>query len=229
LRRDRIENAVNVIGATERIRPPLRTCRATGLGRPAVRGACATLLVAAAAWWWQAGIIAAQQPPPSSVANEYTVKAVFLYSFGRYVQWPEKAFSSAQDPFVIGVLGEDPFAGALEEIAAKKTVQDRRIVVRRFASAEEYRPPCHILFVSRSLAVGQQAAVIKKTADQAVLVVGETPGFAEWGGAANFFIDGDRVRFEINADAARRADLHMDAKLLSLGKPVGVQRPKTSN
>jgi hypothetical protein len=96
--------------------------------------------------------------------------------------------------------------------------------VRRFASVEDYRQPCHILFVSRSLTGVQQAALIAKTEGKPVLVVGETPGMAERGAIANFFVDGDYIRFELNVDTARRAQLRMDAKLLSLGKLVGAKR-----
>ena len=163
-----------------------------------------------------------------SLSSEYTVKAVFLYSFGRYVQWPETTFKNTADPFVIGVAGEDSFGGALDEIAAKKTIQERRIVVRRFASPDEYRQPCHILFVSRVLSDEQQAALVAKTQGKPVLVAGESPGFAERGAVVNFIVDGDRIRFELNVNTARQAQLRMDAKLLSLGKPVGTQRPAAS-
>ena len=92
----------------------------------------------------------ATAPPPAS-PSEYTVKAVFLYSFGRFVQWPAKTFANDSEPFVIGMAGEDPFGRALDEIAAKKTIQDRHIAIRRFAAPDDYRGPCQILFVSRSL------------------------------------------------------------------------------
>lgn len=156
--------------------------------------------------------------------NEYTVKAVFLYSFGRYVQWPEAAFASASEPFVIGILGEDAFDGALDEIAAKKTIQGRPIVVQRFAALPDYRPPCHILFVSRSVSADEQAALLGQNATQPVFIVGETPGYAERGANANFFVDGERIRFELNVQTARHAQLRMDAKLLSLGKAVSASQ-----
>jgi hypothetical protein len=166
----------------------------------------------------------AEPAQPPTLSNEYTVKAVFLYSFGRYTEWPAKSFQSRSEPFVIGIVGQDAFGSTLDDIAAKKTIQDRRIVVRRFATADQFVPPCHILYVSRSLSPDQQAALLKKTRAAAVLVVGETPGFAEGGGSVNFVVDGDRVRFEINLEAARRSQLRMDAKLLNLGKPVNSQQ-----
>ena len=180
-------------------------------------------------WYSPAGPARAQQAETETHHNESTIKAVFLYSFGRYTKWPENTFKNASEPFVIGIVGEDSFGGELDELASKKTIHERKIVVRRFATPDEYKQPCHILFVSHSIPVDQQTALIKKTQGTAMLVVGETPGFVENGGGANFFTDGDRIRFEINVESARRSQLRMDAVLLNLGKPVGSQKTETSN
>jgi hypothetical protein len=171
-------------------------------------------------WWSEPSFVRAQEPESTDVPKEHTVKAVFLYSFGRYVEWPKTAFATPKAPFVIGILGEDWFGGALDEIAKRRTIQGRKIVIKRFATPEAYKGPCHILFVSRSLTADQQKAVIAKTAGKPVFVVGETPGFAEHGGTANFFADADRIAIEINTDAVRRAQLRVDARLLSLAKRV---------
>ena len=120
-----------------------------------------------------------------------------------------RRLGNATDPFVIGIVGEDSFGNVLKEIAAKKTIQDRRIEIRRFAAPDDYRSTCQILFVSRSLTADQQAAILKKTEGSPVLVVGETPGFAEKGATINFYAEDDRIRFEINAEAARKAQLHL--------------------
>ncbi|MEN6459424.1 MAG: YfiR family protein [Thermoguttaceae bacterium] len=179
--------------------------------------------------WCDVANANAQEPPAESLHNEYDLKAVFLYTFGRYIEWPATAFANASAPFVIGVVGEDSFAGALDTIAKKKTIQRRRIVIRRFTSPADYAQPCQILFVSRSLTAEQRAAVLAKTQKESVFVVGEVSGFAEQGAMANFVVEGDRVRFEINVDAARRAQLRMDAKLLSLGIPVSGVKAAYSN
>jgi hypothetical protein len=165
----------------------------------------------------------AQQPEPAAQPKDYEVKAAYLYGFGRYIDWPENAFHKSSDPFVIGVVGEDPIVGALEEISAKRKIHRRKIVVRKLASADDFKPPCQILFVGHSVPPEQQAALIKKTQGLPMLVVGEAPGFAENGGGANFITEGDRVQFEINVESARRSRLRMDAQLLKRGKPVGLQ------
>jgi hypothetical protein len=181
--------------------------------------------IACLCWTGPSPLVARQTDSTESpdAPKEHTVKAVFLYGFGRYVEWPKTAFATSKSPFVIGILGEDWFNSALDEIAKKRTIQDRKIVIKRFATLEAYvayKARCHILFVSRSLTAEQQAAVIAKTAGKPVFVVGETPGFAEHGGTANFFADGDRISFEINTDTVRQSQLRVDARLLSLAKRV---------
>ena len=197
----------------------------------------AAMLVAATWFWSSEASLAKTQDPASAeeaaehsdVPKEHTLKAVFLYSFGRYVEWPKNSFATPKSPFVIGILGEDKFGGALDEIAKKRTIQGRTIVIKRFATPEACKAPCHILFVSRSLTGEQQTALIAKMLGKPVLLVGETPGFAEHGGTANFITDQDRISIEINVDAARRAQLHVDARLLSLAKRVGGSPTTASN
>lgn len=206
-----------------------------GTGSPASGATGRPVLAAAVVMAALAGALllhaSAQDPPPApaSLPEEYTVKAVFLYSFGRFVQWPPQTFANDSEPFVIAVAGEDSFGRAPDEIAAKKTIQDRHIVIHRFAAPDDYRGPCQILFVSRSLGAEAQAAILKKTAGKPVFVVGETPGFCQQGGIANFYVAEDRIRFEINADAARHAQLRLDAQLLNLGKAVVAPPPATSH
>jgi hypothetical protein len=193
------------------------------------------VLLATAFWTNSSSLLKAQDSEPaegpreqSEAQKEYTLKAVFLYSFGRYVEWPKTSFATAKDPFVIGILGEDLFGGALDEIAKKRTLQGRTIIVRRFATPAAYKSPCHILFVSRALTAEQHAAVITKTLGKPVFLVGETPGFAERGGTANFGADGDRIAIEINVESARHARFRVDARLLKLAKRVGAP-PVTAN
>jgi hypothetical protein len=156
------------------------------------------------------------------VNREYAIKAAYLYNFGRYVEWPPESFGGNDSPFVIGVLGKDPFGAILDEIAATKKVEGRRVIVRRFATMAEYKP-CHILFVAASVAPDQKAAALKKAHGSVVLLVGEEAGFARQGGTVNFFIEQNKVRFEINLDAAKREQLRISSKLLSLARIVGAR------
>lgn len=179
------------------------------------------LLLSALAWTltlvgslWRAE---AQSDQGTELSREYAIKAAYLYHFGRYVQWPAHSFAHDRSPLVIGVLGTDPFGGILEEIARTKQIEGRPIVVRRFASMVEYTV-CHILFVVSSVGPEQKTAAIQQARRDVVLLVGEEPRFAEQGGTINFFLEENRIRFEINTEVAKQNQLKISSKLLSLAK-----------
>ena len=150
---------------------------------------------------------------------EDNVKAAFLYSFGRYVEWPKESFASQSGEFVIGICGGESIQPVLNRIAQSKTIQGHKIVIRLISSDADYQP-CHILFVSNDLQQEQQSAIIARMSNSSTLLVGETPGFAERGGAINFYVAKGTVKFEINIEAIRREKLVLDAKLLNLGRKI---------
>ncbi len=151
--------------------------------------------------------------------REYNVKSVFLYSFGRYVTWPESAFDSQTSAFTIGVLGETPVVKALGQIAAKRRINERNITVKSLRSISEL-DGCHIVFVSQRVDSQTQLELLQTVANKPVLVVGESPGYAEEGASISFVIEGSAVRFKINRAVAQQNGLAMNAKLLRLGKLV---------
>src|SRR5688500_2932564 len=79
---------------------------------------------------------------------EYQLKAVFLFNFAQFVEWPPEAFPENQSPLVIGVLGEDPFGPYLDQIVSGENANNRPLAVQRYRQVEEIKT-CHILFISR--------------------------------------------------------------------------------
>jgi hypothetical protein len=166
-----------------------------------------------AAWLGSFHQTAAQEPAPS----EYQVKAACIYNFTKFVEWPPEAFPPERSsPFVIGVIGDDPFNGELERAVQNKDVGGRAFIVRHLRKPDEARS-CHILFVSRSerKALGDILAAVSSLP---ILTVSETERFVQSGGIINFLIEQNKVRFEINADAAKKAGLKVSSKLLNLGR-----------
>src|SRR5882672_12898739 len=84
-----------------------------------------------------------------AASPEYQVKAVFLFNFAQFVEWPPQSFQDAAAPFVIGVLGTDPFGSSLEGAVRGETLNGRSFVIERYRSVTEIRH-CQILFISRS-------------------------------------------------------------------------------
>jgi hypothetical protein len=144
---------------------------------------------------------------------EYRVKAAFLYNFARFVEWPE---GRRGGPLVIGVLGTDPLHGALVETVRGKSVDDRPIEVRRLAGVEGVSG-CAILFVSASER-DRWHEILRPLRHSAVLTVGDGPGFLASGGVMNFYLDENRVRFELNPAAAGRSRLKLSAQLIRLAR-----------
>jgi len=157
-------------------------------------------------------------PAPPAALSEYPGKAAYLYYFTTFVDWPSETFARTGETLVIGVLGEDPFGAALDETLRGKSVNNRRIVVRRFVTPRDARDS-HILFISAS--ERDRLATILKGLDGApVLTVGDLDGFATRGGAIAFRMEDKRVRFDINAAAVERSGLKVSAQLMKLGRIV---------
>lgn len=165
--------------------------------------------------------------PAQSVRPEYEVKAEFLSLFAQFVKWPPEAFHDTNAPLVIGVLGNDPFGEALDKAVKKEdAVGGRKLVVQRSRDVRELKA-CHVLFVSTSEKgrLDQILSVVTGSGG-GVLTVGETDGFARRGGIINLFLQDNKVRFEINTDAANRSGLKISSQLLSLAKIVGSAKGK---
>ena len=154
----------------------------------------------------------------SETPTEYQIKAAFLYNFAKFVEWPADAFTDPHSPIVLGIVGEDPFGSDLDGIVYAKTVNGRGFMVKRLAPGPDLRT-CHILFISSS-EKKRLAQILEQLKGSSVLTVGEMDRFVQSGGAVNFLLEQNRVRFEINVDAAARARLKISSKLLALARSV---------
>jgi hypothetical protein len=158
--------------------------------------------------------LAALTPPGNTLAQspEYQLKAVFLFNFAQFVEWPASAFPEPETPLGICILGEDPFGGYLDETVRGETVANHPLVVRRYRRVNEIKG-CHILFVSRQ-EQGHVAEILDSLKGRSVLTVSDAQGFASRGGMIRFVTDHNRIRLRINLDAARAANLTLSSKLL---------------
>lgn len=143
---------------------------------------------------------------------EYVLKAGFLFNFAKYVEWPESAFDNPQDPLVIAVVGKDPFGDDLDRSLRGKTVKGRPIRIARFNAASDIRD-AHILFVPRTETENLDR-ILRQVRSRPVLLVGEAPEFCRQGGALCILVRDGQPRLEANPEAAAKAKLTIDAKLL---------------
>jgi hypothetical protein len=146
--------------------------------------------------------------------GEYQVKAAFLYNIAKFVQW---SGMEADEFLTLGILGEDPFSGTLDGLEGK-VVQGKKLLIQRFRSYRELRK-IHMLFISPK-EKENLSQILQAVKGSEVLLVGDTEGFAQKGVCINFYLEQQKVRFEINVDAARRAGLKISSNLLKLAKIV---------
>jgi hypothetical protein len=177
---------------------------------------------------WSAETAAQVSDAPDS--SEYLIKAGFIYNFAKFVEWPSAAFADADSPIVIGVIGVDPFGPLIDRIVEDKKIGSRGFVVKRFRWGKDLKDlkDCKILFVSPSER-GHIDEILQLVRGFPVLTVGETPGFAERGGIIRFTLEDNRVRFEVNVQAARRADLNISSRLLTLAKIISPSAASARN
>ena len=157
-------------------------------------------------------------PAEESRSPEYQVKAAFLYHFAKFVDWPPQAFARPDSPLIITVAGEDVFGGDLERIVKNKTINGHPLIVRHVNAVADLKPS-HVLFISSS-EQKRLPEILNAVRGESVLTVSETNDFLASGGMINFLIEENKVHFEINNEAAKRAGLKISAKLLALATRV---------
>lgn len=156
---------------------------------------------------------------PAPPAAEYQVKAAYLFNFGQFVEWPLQAYDSPSSPFVIGVVGEDPFGKTLDQLIAGESLGGRPLVVKRFRNADDISA-CNILFIGRSES-SRLDATLKALQGRSVLTVTDITG-AELRGAIIVLVnENNRIRMRINVAAARASNLVISSKLLRPADVVG--------
>jgi len=157
----------------------------------------------------------------SSDSSEYLIKAGFIYNFAKLVEWPTTAFPQPDSPFVIGILGNDPFGATLDTIVADKKIDGRGFAVKRLKWSKDSKDlkGCNILFISSS-EKEHLDSVVEAMKGLPILTIGDAPGFAKRGGIINFTLEDNKVRFEVNVEAAKHADLTISSRLLTLAKIV---------
>jgi YfiR/HmsC-like len=152
---------------------------------------------------------------------EYQLKAVFLFNFAQFVEWPRDAFASPDTPLSICVLGKDPFGSNLDEAVRGESAGGRRLVVERHAGAASVGS-CHILFVPAAQS-GEIDGLAARVKDNRTLLVTDGP---QNGAMIGFVKERNRIRLRVNLSAVNAAQLTISSKLLRIAEIVGPRPEK---
>jgi hypothetical protein len=147
----------------------------------------------------------------ASAQTNYQTHTIYIYSFGKFIQWPDDYRTG---DFEIAVLGDSPIIAELEKMAQKKKMGDRTIRIVKLASAKDLKK-CHVLFVPGSQS-GALNECIQKIGDQSTLIVSEQAGLGAKGSDINFLVKEGRLVFELNQNSLSKHKLKAANELTRL-------------
>ena len=157
-----------------------------------------------------------------TVSHEYPLKAVFLLNFAQFTDWPTNALAGANDPFVIGILGNDPFGALLDETVRADNKDGHKFVIRRFQRTEEVGN-CQMLFICQSEA-RRLDDILKALKGHPILTVSEIDDSAYRGVTVRFVTENNKIHLRVNTDSLKEANLTMSSKLLRLAELVHTRK-----
>lgn len=153
-------------------------------------------------------------------SSEYQLKAVFLFNFAQFVEWPPEAFDEAASSLNICVAGNDPFGPELEAVMQGERVGGRLLAIERLTDVDA-APNCHLVYVNQP--EEQLRETLRKLKGKPVLTVGETQSFMNSGGMIRFNMDGKKIRLIINPKAADESQLRLSSKLLRSSELIAME------
>lgn len=152
-------------------------------------------------------------------SDESSVKAAFLFQFTRFIDWPAGADSSKD--FSICVLEQPQVAKSLEVVTESKSVHGKKISVNALTGGDSFEK-CSILYIGMTEheKVKQVLSRVAALRNHAILTVSHARGLAQDGVMINFFLEDDHLRFEVNINAAKNANLALSSQILKLARII---------
>jgi hypothetical protein len=154
--------------------------------------------------------------------GEYEVKAVFIYNLAKFIEWPDKSLDNSST-LTVYILGDDLFGTDLDAIR-DKLIKGKRIVVQQIDSPDDLKN-AGILFISSS-EKEYLRDILKRISGLPILTVGDTKSYAQRGVMINFYIENNKIRFEINLEAANLAGLKISSNVLRMGTIISPAKGK---
>ncbi|MDE2388014.1 MAG: YfiR family protein [Betaproteobacteria bacterium] len=166
--------------------------------------------------WLLCSVVSIGYPPDAQADKtaEYTLKGAFLYNFALFTSWPGRTAEN----FNLCIYGRNPFSQDLDLLMKKKSINERKVLIHRIDTVDQL-DQCQLVFISQA-AIGHLSHIIGAVKDKPVLTVTDSPGAGRQGAVLNMSVIDDKVTFEANLIAARKAGLNLSSQLLRLATEV---------
>lgn len=156
-------------------------------------------------------------------ANEYQLKAAYIYNVIPFIDWPEHSLGSE---FVIGFAGEGPMSDALTSFFKDKRIASRPVAVRDVHTRAELRA-CNVVLLAYPDRSRTREALSELEGTNA-LTIGNGENFARLGGVVAFVPHDNTFQLAVNPRAAERAHIKISSKLMTMMKLVADEETGTS-
>ncbi len=178
-------------------------------------------------------ILARADQPESESIKAYKVKSALIYNFLKFIEWPKDTFDEEKTVLRMGVIGHDAFTVA-HKFIHDKSVGDYKIEVIEITEEQvagwlekvEKDPgqkkeleKFHVVYIASTKSYDYRK-LVKAISDMSILSISEEDDFLKQGGMINFLFVDNKIKFEINLDAAETVGLTIRAKLLKLALRV---------
>jgi hypothetical protein len=161
-------------------------------------------------------LLAGGKPTPAAGSSrEYQIKAALVFNFIKFVEWPPQRLPPNSSTIQVVVAGKDAYEAVAETINGKE-VKGKTISVSQYSGPQDLSR-CHLLFISAS---GMRQFDGSPARTAGVLTVGETSAFAKRMGIIGFKEQSNRLRFEINQQAAEQSGLTISSQLFKVASDV---------
>jgi len=163
----------------------------------------------------------------TSKPSQTDVQAIYLYNFAKFVRWPATPPGAPGVPIDICIAGQKAYVDTLAKAVAGEQIDGRPLAVRAVESPEG-EAGCSILFIGASVREHLDP-LLAATAGKPMVTVSDIPGFLERGGAIQFLLVDNRVRFSVNLESINRSQIAISSELPKVaatvnGKPGGGTR-----
>ena len=148
-------------------------------------------------------------------AQDEKFKALFMYNFTKYIEWPQNKQSG---DFVIGVIGSPAIVGELNAIASKKTVGSQNIKVKEIAAGDDVAK-MHIVYVAEGKS-GDAEGIAGRIKGKGVVLITDKAGLAQTTSGINYIKQDGKQKFEVNQKHLEDEGVKVSSQLMALGVPV---------
>ncbi len=148
----------------------------------------------------------------ASYGQNAMFKALFMFNFGKYIEWPGQ---TSGNQFIIGVYGNDDIIPELNKLAAARKINNKTIVIKSVNSPSEVKD-ANIFFVPENKQ-GKLNEVIAYFNDKPTLIIGESNNACHHGAGINYIMQDGKMKYEICKTNITSHNLNLDHKLVALG------------